>query len=82
MITKDLLKEAFRKLLTYSYFDKTDMVMRSRVAEFAKRLTSLTAEEAIFDNLLSVANGERPDLLEQWLRRMVSVRTLGQVKFG
>ena len=36
MITKDLLKEAFRKLLTYSYFDKTDMVMRSRVAEFDK----------------------------------------------
>ena len=25
MISKDLLKEAFRKLLTYTYFDKTDM---------------------------------------------------------
>ncbi len=30
MITKDLLKEAFHKLLTYTYFDKTDMVMRMK----------------------------------------------------
>ena len=30
MITKDQLKEAFRKLLAYTYFDKTDMVMRMK----------------------------------------------------
>ena len=30
VISKDLQKEAFRKLLTYTYFDKTDMVMRMK----------------------------------------------------
>ena len=30
MISKDLLKEAFRKQLAYSYFDKMDMVMRMK----------------------------------------------------
>ena len=69
-ITTDLLKEAFQKLLTYSYFDKTDMVMRMRVAEFARSLSIRTSENDTFDNLLAVANGERQDLLEEWISKM------------
>lgn len=70
IITKDLLKEAFQKLLTYSYFDKTDMVTRRRVAEFARSLSSRMYEDAIFDNLMAVANGDRQDLLEEWVGKI------------
>ena len=69
-ITKDLLKDAFQKLLTYSYFDKSDMVMRRRVAEFARSLSARTSEDAIFENLLAVANGEQQDLLKEWISKM------------
>lgn len=67
-LTTDLLKTAFRKLLTATYFDKTDMMQRHRVAMFVKQLA--TDEERIFQELLSVANGENAGLLEEWLSRI------------
>ena len=67
-ITTDLLITAFRKLLTATYFDKTDMMQRHRVALFVKQLA--TDEERIFQELLSVANGENAGLLEEWLSRI------------
>lgn len=38
MLDIALLKTAFRKLLTYAYFDKSDMVLRYNVATFAKSI--------------------------------------------
>jgi|GEM_PF-2736468 hypothetical protein len=61
------LKEAFHKLLSYTYFDKTDLRLRHAVATFAKRLSKPKEEERIFRELLSIANGEGKDVLESFL---------------
>ena len=42
MVEINTLKEAFRKLLSYSYYDKTDMMMRRHVAEFAASLRTIS----------------------------------------
>ena len=44
----NLLKTAFRKLLTYAYFDKSDMVLRHNVALFATKLERKDEEDAVF----------------------------------
>ena len=64
------IKEAFRKLLSYTYFDKSDMRLRHDVAVFAKRLAKQNDEEQIFELLLDVANGERQDCLDSWLSKI------------
>lgn len=46
-ITIDILRVAFRKLLTATYYDKTDLVMRYRVATFARNLSSEEEERRI-----------------------------------
>ena len=63
----NLLKIAFRKLLTYTYFDKSDMVLRRNVALFAKSLTDEETEDVIFGRILSVVNGENKELFKEWL---------------
>lgn len=69
-LTVDILKQSFRKLLTATYFDKTDMVMRHRVASFVKNLSSEDEEKRIFEELLSVANGENESQLDKWLNEI------------
>lgn len=69
-ITTDILKIAFRKLLTATYFDKTDMVMRHNVATLAKKLSSDEEEKRIFNKLLNVAEGKNYELLDKWLADM------------
>lgn len=69
-ITIEILKVALRKLLTTTYYDKTDLVMRRRVATFVKSLESPEEEERIFAELLDVANGIKTDLLERWLQQV------------
>ena len=66
----ELLKTAFRKLLSNTYYDKTDLVMRKAVASFAQKLTNINEEERIFGELLSVAHGNNNDLLKKWLGEM------------
>lgn len=66
----NLLKTAFRKLLTYAYFDKSDMVLRRNVALFAKSLTDEETEDVIFGHILSVANGENEKLFKEWLEKI------------
>jgi hypothetical protein len=68
--TTDILKTAFRKLLAYTYYDKTDMVMRHQVAMFAKSLFPEEEENRIFVDLLNVAEGKNDKLLEKWLDKM------------
>lgn len=70
MLDVNLLKSAFRKLLTYTYFDKSDMVLRRRVAMFAKLLENEDKENAVFGRILSVANGENEEQLNEWLNGM------------
>lgn len=67
-ITVDILKIAFRKLLSATYYDKSDMAMRHRVASFVKSLSSDDEEERIFNNILSVATGQNDELLVKWLQ--------------
>ena len=69
-ITADILKTAFRKLLSAVYYDKTDMVMRYHVAEFVKSLSSKEKEREIFDKLLSVVKGGNNKQLDLWLQDM------------
>lgn len=47
MIDINLLKTDFRKLLTYTYFDKSDMVLLRNVALFTKSLTKEKNREII-----------------------------------
>ena len=70
MPTIDILKSSFRKLLTYTYFDKLDMVLRRNVASFAKMLGDEDAENRILGQILSVANGENTKLLDEWLEKI------------
>ena len=69
-LSTEILKVAYRKLLTATYFDKTDMVMRHHVALFAKRLTNVEDEESEFVKLLAVAKGKNEELLNDWLDKM------------
>lgn len=70
MVTVEILKDAFRKLLSYSYYDKTDMIMRRRVAEFAISLSPKSQEDAVFNSLLRVAQGQDEETLAAWLDQM------------
>lgn len=65
-----ILKEAFRKLLTYYYFDKNELQTRYEVSCFAKGLSNKSEEDRIFYEILQVACGERKDLLNQWLQEI------------
>lgn len=67
MVVVDTLKDAFCKLLSYTYFDKNDLMLRHNVANFAKLLVNIEEEKRIFDKLCEVANGNNPELLELWL---------------
>ena len=69
-ITIDILKTAFRKLLSATYYDKTDMVMRHRVATFARDVSNEADEERIFGELLGVAEGKNEELLKKWLQEI------------
>ena len=64
------LKEAFRKLLSFTYFDKSDMRLRHDVAVFAKSMAKPEVENHIFKELLDVANGKRQDCLDSWLSKI------------
>jgi len=66
----NILKTAFRKLLTYTYFDKSDMMLRRNVALFAKSLKDEETEDVIFGRILSVANGENEELFKEWLEKI------------
>ncbi len=70
MIDVTLLKTAFRKLLAYAYYDKTDMVLRHHVATFAKSIADEQTENLAFQQILNVANGKDSDSLDMWLSRM------------
>lgn len=70
MLDTHLLKTTFRKLLTYTYFDKSDMVLRYNVASFAKSLADETKENEVFEQILRVAKGEDDVLLNKWLTKM------------
>ena len=70
MIDITLIKRAFRKLLTYVYFDKSDMRLRYNVASFTKRLSNKQIENEVFNNILDVAIGKSEKLLEEWLSQM------------
>lgn len=79
MLNINLLKTAFRKLLTYTYFDKSDMVLRRNVASFAKSLTDEDKETEIFGRILKVANGKNDEILKEWLAKMQLVYMPKQV---
>ena len=70
MLTIEILKEAFRKLLSYSYYDKTDMVLRRHVADFAASLRLISDERRVFERLLNVGLGQDEDTLNEWLGQM------------
>ena len=70
MIDIDLLKCAFRKLLAYTYYDKSDLALRRHVAEFSKSLVSLEHENDVFERILCVVNGNDDNLLNEWLDGM------------
>ena len=70
MVNISILKEAFRKLLTYYYFDKNELQTRYEVSCFAKGLSNKTDEDRIFNEILQVACGKRSELLNQWLQEI------------
>lgn len=69
--TVTLLKKAFKKLLSYAYYDKTDMVLRRSVAGFVNRISvSTDREERIFEKISTLANGKDDVELRKHLRQM------------
>lgn len=62
-----LLKDAFSRLLSHTYFDKSDMFLRRSVAEFAMKVSAQDDEEVVFNNLLEIAEGRNNDMLQQLL---------------
>lgn len=66
----DTLKDAFQKLLSYSYFDKNELRQRHAIATFVKSLVNIEEENRIFGILCEVANGERQELLDTWLSKV------------
>lgn len=63
-----LLKRAFRKLLAYAYYDKNDMHLRRSISEFVNKISqSQSVEDAIFDSLERIANGQDEESLERLL---------------
>lgn len=62
-----MLKTAFRKLLTYTYYDKSDMVLRYNVASFARRIAEQTEEDKVFEQIQNVAEGKDQESLDKWL---------------
>mgnify|MGYP003289334550 CR=1 FL=1 len=69
-MTIETLKIAFRKLLTYSYFDKNDLVMRRKVAEFAASLSTKEREADVFQGILSLVEGDADETLQELLGQM------------
>lgn len=69
--TVELLKNAFKKLLTYSYYDKTDMVLRRSVAEFVNEVSvSHKREKSIFKEICDMVNGMDEEKLKTYLNQM------------
>lgn len=64
------LKDAFCKLLSYTYFDKSNLRLRHSVASFVKSLTNPEEEKRIFSELCEIANGKSLDLLATWLSKI------------
>lgn len=62
-----LLEDAFCRLLTYTYFDKSDMFLRRTVADSALRVTDKNNEDAIFGDLLEIAGGRNEVALQRLL---------------
>ena len=62
-----LLKDAFSRLLTYTYFDKSDMFLRRAVADFALMVSDKGNEEAVFASLLKIAEGQDDEKLQKLL---------------
>lgn len=62
-----LLKDAFSRLLTYTYFDKSDMFLRRAVADFAMNVSDQGNEDDVFGNLLEIAEGRNNAMLQQLL---------------
>lgn len=62
-----LLKDAFSRLLTYTYFDKSDMFLRRAVAEFALRVSAQDNDDNVFNGLLEIAEGRDNESLQHLL---------------
>lgn len=70
--TTGLLKRSFRKLLAYAYYDKNDMHLRRSISEFVNKISqSQSVEDATFDSLERIANGQDEESL---------VRLLGEIR--
>lgn len=66
-----LLKKAFRKLLSYAYYDKSDMHLRRSISEFVKKISrSKTIEDEIFKKLSDMAEGKDETYLDSLLSEM------------
>lgn len=66
MFELDDIKYALRKLLSYNYYDKNDLVSRRAVADFVNSFSSEKVENEVLSQICEVANGNRQDLLESW----------------
>ena len=70
-ITIDTLKVSFKKLLTETYYNKTDMVMRYNVAKLAQKFKDENCEDEFFEKLIEVVEGGNDNsLIEDWLNDM------------
>ncbi len=66
----DTLKDAFQKLLSYTYFDKNDLKLRHDVATFTQLLNNPEEEKRIFNELLEIADGNNNELLKLLLSKV------------
>lgn len=67
----DVLKRAFRRLLSFAYYDTNDMHLRRSISEFVNKISNSQAEEdAVFEQLHAIANGKNMESLNALLDKM------------
>lgn len=71
MITNKDVESAFRKLLSYAYYDKSDMCLRRNIANFVKNISeSDNSEESVFSDISTIGNGENDKLLKAYIDKI------------
>lgn len=65
MISKEQVIEAFRKLQSQIYYDKSNLILRKRLAEFTLQLQK--NEDVVLNEIVEVANNIQDNNLQKWL---------------
>lgn len=64
------IRLALRKLLSFTYYDKSDLILRRNVADFVNAINNPEKEEDVLNSICDVANGKDEEGLTKLLSKM------------